>query len=296
MSLIAVNTSDQTIPAILERQNFTRELAGQRPKNTKEKVAAPVRAPQAARVWYERSLRLMIRRMLRFTALHMKTLSLDAEPVGPPPPGTEQALAAGLAAIEVEMIRLQRFSEQIAAEFVGRVNLVNSEKFYASVESAIGINLEAAVVEEGLAEVLGISVQQNVALIKSIPAEYFQKLEQIVLSNAVQGRATSAGIRAEIRELGGVTLNRAEFISRDQTAKLNANLNETRNLNLGITEYIWRNAPRDGRNRQKHLAHEGKRFRFDRPPVTGNKGERLNPGEDYQCRCVAIPIVPGTGS
>ncbi|MDD0884230.1 phage head morphogenesis protein, partial [Xylella fastidiosa subsp. multiplex] len=37
--------------------------------------------------------------------------------------------------------------------------------------------------------------------------------------------------------------------------------------------------------REDHAAHDGTVFRWSDPPATGH------PGQDYNCRCVAIPNV-----
>ncbi len=133
--------------------------------------------------------------------------------------------------------------------------------------------------------VMKLKTRENVALIKSIPDEYFDKIERLVFESVIQGRTSSRSMIDEIREIGGVTQARARFIARDQTAKLNAALNRERNQALGIVEYIWRTS-KDERVRDSHRSKEGKRYRWDDPPAdTGH------PGEDYQCRCTAVPVI-----
>jgi hypothetical protein len=50
--------------------------------------------------------------------------------------------------------------------------------------------------------------------------------------------------------------------------------------------YVWR-TQRDARARATHRANDGHIFSWANPPATGN------PGEDYGCRCEAVPYVPG---
>ena len=74
-------------------------------------------------------------------------------------------------------------------------------------------------------------------------------------------------------------------ITRDQTQKLNANLNEQRQRQLGVTQYIWRTSE-DERVRVTHSDNNGKTFDWASPPaVTGH------PGFDVQCRCISEPII-----
>lgn len=51
--------------------------------------------------------------------------------------------------------------------------------------------------------------------------------------------------------------------------------------------YIWRSV-KDDKARHSHTARDGQIFLWDRPPKGGH------PGEDYNCRCWAEPLVPVT--
>ena len=58
----------------------------------------------------------------------------------------------------------------------------------------------------------------------------------------------------------------------------------------GVEEYIWSTSG-DSRVRESHKKLNGKRFRWDDPPVVDEKtGRRCHPGEDYECRCVALAV------
>lgn len=58
----------------------------------------------------------------------------------------------------------------------------------------------------------------------------------------------------------------------------------------GVQEYIWSDSG-DSRVRSGHHRLNGKKFRWDDPPVVDERtGRRCHPGEDFQCRCVAIPV------
>ena len=54
----------------------------------------------------------------------------------------------------------------------------------------------------------------------------------------------------------------------------------------GNGQYVWRTQD-DNKVRPAHMANEGHIFSWDAPPETGH------PGADYNCRCQAIPYVPG---
>lgn len=183
------------------------------------------------------------------------------------------------------LVLAQQRAELLAGDVVTRVNRRNRERFYQSVESVAGINLAGIVQEGNLETVLRLKTRENVALIRSIPEDYFDRIERLVYESVIQGRKSASSMIEELRELGAQSDRRARFIARDQTAKLNAAMNRERNQALGITEYVWKTV-RDERVRESHAKKHGQRFRWDDPPAdTGH------PGEDYQCRCVAEPVI-----
>ena len=97
-------------------------------------------------------------------------------------------------------------------------------------------------------------------------------------------------IGRQIQEAYGIEKRHAQFIARDQTAKLNADLTQSQQTDAGGSEYIWSDAG-DNRVRPRHEQLNGKRFKWSEPPIVDeNTGRRCHPGEDYNCRCVALPV------
>lgn len=103
------------------------------------------------------------------------------------------------------------------------------------------------------------------------------------------GGASADTFSRQIMAEWGVTARKAKFLARQETNLLKASLLRTRCLDRGITRYIWRTAE-DEHVREYHAALDGKVFRFGQPPVVSKDGRRGEPGEDYNCRCVAIPL------
>jgi SPP1 gp7 family putative phage head morphogenesis protein len=102
-------------------------------------------------------------------------------------------------------------------------------------------------------------------------------------------------VRERIQERLGVVRSRAELIARDQTLKLYGQIQEARQTAAGIEEYTWSTSD-DERVRSRHQELEGTTQRWDSPPIVDRKtGRRAHPGNDFQCRCAAIPILPAEG-
>lgn len=94
----------------------------------------------------------------------------------------------------------------------------------------------------------------------------------------------------------GVSERKAKFLARQETGLLMAKFKETRYADAGVKQYKWGcvSGTKNHPVRPWHKALEGKIFKWEHPPVTTKPGEavrRNNPGEDYNCRCFAIPIV-----
>lgn len=243
----------------------------------------PVRNPKQPEVKYRKQLQALVKRMKGDIKEQIIPLLKRLEP--------EYINDAYARTLEEAFQRIRRNYEDIdrnarivANSMTEDVNSVNKQRFYNAMENAVGIDLRNVLQGEDLDDIMFAVNRENVALIKTIPEEYFKKIETVVFNGVTQGRQASSMIQ-KIQEIGKVTENRARVIARDQTSKLNSALNQQRSQNLGVEEYIWRTAG-DERVRPSHASKNGKRFRWDDPPKdTGH------PGQDIQCRCVAQPII-----
>ena len=132
-------------------------------------------------------------------------------------------------------------------------------------------------------------VDQNVSLIKSIPQECLSEMQAITQKGFVDGK-TITDISKDIRKAYSVSRSKALFIARDQMAKLNSEITQYQQRDAGVNRYIWSTSG-DEKVRDSHAALDGKVFSWDAPPVVDKKtGRRAHPGEDFQCRCVALPV------
>lgn len=120
--------------------------------------------------------------------------------------------------------------------------------------------------------------------------------QEVNIEGFAKGR-TPAAISNEIQRRFDVTKSKANLLARDQVGTLSANLTRTRQESAGVEEYIWSSSG-DERVRECHRELNGQKFRYDDPPAMWYmtkhgkvySGRHCNPGEDYQCRCVAKPV------
>jgi SPP1 gp7 family putative phage head morphogenesis protein len=140
--------------------------------------------------------------------------------------------------------------------------------------------------EPWLKDQLELFSNQNAQLIRSLPDQELERVSQAVQRNLQEGKSYRE-LSSEIEKSFGISRRRANLIARDQTAKLNASLTKLRQQEIGVEEYVWQTSG-DERVRATHRAHDGKTFRWDSPPKdTGH------PGQDVNCRCVAIAVLDG---
>lgn len=162
------------------------------------------------------------------------------------------------------------------------------DRLAKSVHDSIGVNIRPFLTgHEEVATAMRDAAEANVALIKSIPVEYFDAVRETVQEAFASGLRWEA-IVERIEHIGDVTENRAKFIAQDQVSKLNASFNRIRQQQVGIAEYDW-SGTLDQRERKSHRDMEGHRCRWDSPPLVD--GEHVHPGEAPRCRCVPLPVI-----
>lgn len=159
-----------------------------------------------------------------------------------------------------------------------------------AVESTLGIRLaDDYYTGELFRKLMKEWIDSNVDLIKTIPNDSLSKMRELVLEGYRNGKPTTKIVK-EIQEVYGMTRRHAQLIARDQIAKLNGQIARLQQEDAGVSEYIWSTSG-DSRVRQGHKALDGKRFKWSDPPIVDAKtGRRCHPGEDYQCRCVALAV------
>ncbi len=136
-------------------------------------------------------------------------------------------------------------------------------------------------------DILSKWVSKNVDLIKTIPRNSLGKIEEMVYRLYMDG-TSNTNIVKEIHKQYSISKRHARMIARDQTAKLNADITEYQQRDAGIRRYEWSSSG-DERVRKSHRKLDGHIFSWNAPPET-DMGRRCHPGQDYQCRCCALPI------
>lgn len=159
-------------------------------------------------------------------------------------------------------------------DWVGGVDAWHRSKFIASVLSASGVDLTTVVGAQGqTAEAFFESI---LALIRNIDDSTRNRIAGVVWRGFTE-RTPRREMARLITEQTNIERKRALRIASDQTVKLAAKLDQARQEDAGIEEYVWRHS-RKLHPRLNHVARDGKIFRWDTPPEDGPPGTQPNCG------------------
>lgn len=199
---------------------------------------------------------------------------------------------------QVNQIVIENRIVETAANAGINTSNVQRQQLIKQFQTVLGIN--PLLNEPYLQAQLAGFTEGNVALIKTIPAQSLQRLETTLRVQVEQGASTREIIKTFSSEFD-IARNRAKLIARDQIGKFYGSLNELRQKETGITHYFWQTSE-DERVRPalglklksvlKVISHRilnKKRFAWNKPPVSGTRGERLHPGGPIADRCQALP-------
>ena len=193
--------------------------------------------------------------------------------------GKSGTMAAKLALKSIyRRIKLQR---QRALKELGITITVDPSRFTNSVYQALFI--------------------ENVQLIKTIPDEFFSRLQNIVnqhISRGLDRAALAEDLYANFdppsdkKWTESRWYKHCRFIARDQTSKAVQALAESTDKDLGFTEGIWVHVPGRLSSRLTHIKMNGKQFKLDEGLYDSDVGYNVKPASEYNCMCTYRPVIP----
>ena len=211
--------------------------------------------------------------------------------------------------------QLETTAEQIAENWVGKVNRYNKEKFMSHMRKALGIDI-GAIVDEAMKDELDIMIMENTSYIKSIPNYLVGHVADRVVQH-FKGipMPENRTLRQQIKEEFKISDGRAKVLARDQTSKMNTSISAIRQVNLGIDCYVWKTVedervvgkpggvyPKTTKLHKNHYIMQGLLCKWADPNVySDDKGATWkprtaqmphnHPGDDIMCRCRPAPFI-----
>ena len=206
-------------------------------------------------------------------------------------------------------------SKKIAEAWVAAIDVGNYEKTMAMLRKSLGVDITGILEDPEIKETLDAMRIEAANLIVTIPEKLLDDVALRIYQN-YQGTPMPEDrtLQQQLREEFKISRNRARVIARDQTAKMNANLNQIRQQRIGIDVYIWRTMrdsrvvgkpgglyPKGNEAHGNHYLMEGLYCKYSDPSVFSTDGKTWRkrtdkmsnraPGQDIQCRCFAEPVI-----
>lgn len=174
--------------------------------------------------------------------------------------------------------------------FFGSTVTALDKQFHTTTKRVTGADLEIPIADR-LKDKLKKEYTENLQMyVQDWHDEQVLRLKKQVAKNVSEGFRAEKLVDSIVAERG-VTWRKAQFLARQETSLMVSKYRQIRYEEIGIQKYQW-STSHDLRVRHDHRELNGRIFRYDEPPITDKStGARNNPGEDYNCRCVAIPVL-----
>lgn len=184
----------------------------------------------------------------------------------------------------------------LANRTIGQIDKFSKQNLGASLrDMSGGLTIKTFEMPAGLYDKVLASTAENVSLIKSIPAQFHERIQGIVLRSIQSGGQGSGQIFEEIQRLERVTKGRAKLIAVDQTRKITSAMNEERMKAAGVRKFEWIHSGGGAEPRELHVHYDGQIFDLDNPPIIDERtGQRGLPGELIGCKCKMRPVIDFT--
>lgn len=144
--------------------------------------------------------------------------------------------------------------------------------------------------------------EDNYTLITSNAKNYISKINTLTEQAIINGLSPMK-LKEEIKKATeGLSDKHCKLLARDQMGKLNGQITEAQMTEVGLNMYVW-STSYDDRVRDSHAIMEGLLCRWDDASVCSYDNGKtwvsrpggaidLHPGQDIQCRCVALAFYP----
>lgn len=264
-----------------------------KPKNPNDKVLRPVHPNAGLTAAYRKKLNSLIDEMANSVDYWLQASYKANEPHIAQDELPASALRAAIRKLTQRWQK--RFNEAAPklADYYATAIEDRSSTALRNILKEAGISVEFRMTP-AMQDIFRATVQSNVELIKSIPAQYLTQVQGSVMRSVQTGRDLGT-LAKELQEHYGVTKRRAAFIARSQNNMATASMTRARQVELGITEAIWMHSGGGRHPRPTHLAAGRDKTKYDTskgwfdPAV----GKNIFPGELPNCRCVSRAVVKG---
>lgn len=206
--------------------------------------------------------------------------------------------------------KLEKIEKELAKDIPDKVaDRVESKKVFSKTAAQVNKKIDKSIDSvsiPGIKVFKGLTDSQSKTLveqydknaklkIKGFTEKQVDRLRKRIREN-VQVGGRYENLIEEIQRSYDISASRAKFLANQETRLLTVELKKIRYTSAGMSYYRWSCVHGSSAHpvRPAHFKLNGQIFNWNDPPVTSEPGtpERRNhPGQDYNCRCTAIPVI-----
>lgn len=175
-----------------------------------------------------------------------------------------------------------------------------NKEFSRILEKGIHVNLPTSA--EWWEDMKNSWAKDNYTLITSNAKNYISKINTLTEQAIVNGMSPGKLKEEILKATEGLSEKHCKLLVRDQMGKLNGQITQAQMEEVGLDLYVW-STSYDDRVRDSHALMEGLLCRWDDASVCSYDNGKtwvprpagavdLHPGQDIQCRCVALAFYP----
>jgi SPP1 gp7 family putative phage head morphogenesis protein len=216
----------------------------------------------------------------------------------PIPPGAMARIEQAMGNYATAITPWARNSAQRMVAEVNRRDLTAWQRYGI----AMGEEMRRELRETQIGTEVNELISRQVDLITSLPWDAARRVQEKSLESLETGQRYPERT-GEIEEALSQTYpqateewvkTRATLIARTETARAASVLTQARAKNIGSESYIWKTAG-DWKVRASHKKLNGSSQQWAQPPLSDPPDHHSHPGQIWNCRCVALPIIPEGG-
>ena len=180
--------------------------------------------------------------------------------------------------------QVEASSDTLANAHISELDQWHERKIKTQFDQLFDIDVLPLLNNDATKALLEPIVDENIALIRSIPAELNAQVNAEYQKILFEKGFDQPAILNMLTKRFSVASSRARLIAADQTNKTIGALQNIRQTQAGITHFEWQDSG-DEVVRPAHKILNGLVFPWDSPPSEGY------PGQPVLCRCTAKPII-----
>lgn len=191
--------------------------------------------------------------------------------------------------------KLDKNAERIIKKYVKKAQSGVAEGILRNMRKIQGDGFTISFDTRKYGRMLRIREITNAELIRNTTSQIVSNVTNVVYDGVTTGQSWHR-VEKDLRAQKRIASDRIKRIARDQTAKLNENLNEMAMRDAGVEFFEWSTAndERVSTGYGGHKQLDGRIYKWGDDahyPVIDTYGHRGVPGQRVNCRCTARPVL-----